>query len=908
MSDDWTQLDRVGVERFAKEAAAAGRFHDAALAWQSYRNNGNPDDVQAWFGECQALVDANDYDAAGQTLPIAIAKYPEEFRLAQLHTIVALRQKNWDAATESARYLVGRFADVPQAWATAADALIEAGRLDDAERLLVPTRERLPNELPIETAYAVIATRRNDHAEAHNRWASIREHFPNAGLAYRLGAEALAGLDRCPEAERLVVEGMERCPEDFWLASLHADLAERSNNHSAALSRWRDVSRRFPSQPRSYAGWYANAYKLDLLAEAEAALVARMENCAGFDWMVEQAAEIAIRRRNWQTALERWHLVREHLPTRVRGYTGAIEALRELGRETEAKTMLRDAAERFSEDPDLQLQALQIGIEKRDSETALKAFEKARNVLAQMSPLSAQSFYRELLRLAQLPEAQPFLPDIADALLREQSWGRTSWAPQLADAMNVIQGKEFRENFIRSLSTCLDQCSYDYAQFPATLIAQVIVEHTIDTMAVKETIERLISTGRIHAIVCLISFEEIRLSLIPIADNIITRELRIELMDARFIFLLLIAFAVDQQDRYQALIGALRANGKSALGDRTEESDAAAILDRLVASYAENDVRSSAPSIITARDRPLNVAVCISGQLRGFRQAAPTWSKLGLSAHRQHNFVHVWRNTGRRLLNAPDSSARVLTPDIAQAYTTISKRIGPEGFLRRFPGLRRLFEQPSLVQDSDLRDVYRTTDIVIEDDDSGVFLSYSNQMKMFYKIYSAHVLAKDKKEDFDLIIRIRPDIALKIEGDIDWNRMHYLFRKSNTMLTDIPHRFVTGAGFWCGDMIGVGTPEAMNVYCGAWPLLFSEDRRRMFGFPEVMIGHHVLGYLTFRSGIRVDTIPTLSNVYHCDPDLISPASVLEIVRDDIGGRALDDLDRMLLAGCESDLSGAGQDF
>ena len=61
------------------------------------------------------------------------------------------------------------------------------------------------------------------------------------------------------------------------------------------------------------------------------------------------AATAARDRKDWPAALTRWQSIRERLPEEWLGYTGAAQALRELGRMDEAEAVLREAAVRFPE-------------------------------------------------------------------------------------------------------------------------------------------------------------------------------------------------------------------------------------------------------------------------------------------------------------------------------------------------------------------------------------------------------------------------------------------------------------------------------------------------------------------------------------------------------------------------------
>jgi hypothetical protein len=72
----------------------------------------------------------------------------------------------------------------------------------------------------------------------------------------------------------------------------------------------------------------------------------------------------------------------------------------------------------------------------------------------------------------------------------------------------------------------------------------------------------------------------------------------------------------------------------------------------------------------------LRIAVCISGQLRGFRQAYPTWTRLGLDHHDCFFAVHAWKKIGRNMPIKSDTAQRCFSGQFLRAYKDVVSRMG----------------------------------------------------------------------------------------------------------------------------------------------------------------------------------------------------------------------------------------
>ncbi len=122
--------------------------------------------------------------------------------------------------------------------------------------------------------------------------------------------------------------------------------------------------------------------------------------------------------------------------------------------------------------------------------------------------------------------------------------------------------------------------------------------------------------------------------------------------------------------------------------------------------------------------RKLRIAVCISGQLRGYRQVFASWHHLGLERHDADYFVHVWRRIGRKIPLIPSKGhlQRLFTDAFCDAYADALRQHGARDLERAYPGFFRFFTAGGdCVTQAELQRFYRTDAVVAEDDAAAPF-------------------------------------------------------------------------------------------------------------------------------------------------------------------------------------------
>jgi hypothetical protein len=301
-----------------------------------------------------------------------------------------------------------------------------------------------------------------------------------------------------------------------------------------------------------------------------------------------------------------------------------------------------------------------------------------------------------------------------------------------------------------------------------------------------------------------------------------------------------------------------------------------------------------APALTGYRSR-LRIAICVSGQLRGYENARRTWMRLGLDNHDCNYFVHTWRNIGRKF-PIPQHAQRVLSGKFLDEYRDAFMHLG-EGEMRAlYPSLFSLFSDSSNVSFRDVRNVYTTDCVVIEDDDEGIFKTFNNFEKMYYKIKMCHSLALMSGREYDLFIRIRPDLA--IGGAMrSLNSLFEETKRQRSIFIDTGPYIHPKVGYVVGDQFAVADRRGMDAYAATYDNTryaspnflsdFTKDYRPHVNLAESLI---VSGMMpSSQHGIVFDG-------WH-EPDRITERELYAALSKDSGVRSSNHWDARLLAAC-----------
>ena len=321
----------------------------------------------------------------------------------------------------------------------------------------------------------------------------------------------------------------------------------------------------------------------------------------------------------------------------------------------------------------------------------------------------------------------------------------------------------------------------------------------------------------------------------------------------------------------------------------------------------ENINRISGPKRVNLGEvcrKRIRVAICVSGQMRGYVNAIPSWkSALNLDEVDYDVFVHTWKNIGRKALT-PHHAERNFYNPFAEIFSKSWEK-NKSGFTARYPNLFKLFDKEANVEIDDIERVLSPKSTVI-DPDSIFPNSVPNTFRMHYKIEKCYELSQLREEKYDLILRIRPDKKLFSCSEFDWGKLYNSVYNDKIIYSDIPIKIGHPHGIVMGDQFILADPEAANTIFRIWSLPAS-IRQNVFGAPPLSFlemgtelrQHTSLAFLCHYAGRQVERFPypifgkggdTHSLL---DPSRIPPSLVLSALEKDTQGRQ-DSIDLQLM--------------
>jgi tetratricopeptide (TPR) repeat protein len=236
--------DRFPLEGLAKIAEARGDLDLAVDRWASVRDK-SPERAHGYYGRARCLFALGRHDEAEQEADAAIRKGPEQLDGWVIRGLVSDHRGDWEESivrwkklTETHRFTPGH--------ARAANAMMELGRLDEAEAYLMEPGQRFGGDLEIALTRARLAGRRGDNGAARERWAVVRRGHPDFQAGYSEGLPCLLALGSHDEAELVLREAAERFPLEMWPVREAARLSHQRGDLLEAARRWVILQKRFP--------------------------------------------------------------------------------------------------------------------------------------------------------------------------------------------------------------------------------------------------------------------------------------------------------------------------------------------------------------------------------------------------------------------------------------------------------------------------------------------------------------------------------------------------------------------------------------------------------------------------------------------------------------------------------------
>jgi predicted Zn-dependent protease len=218
------------------------------------------------------LLSMGQVEEAEAALGELVAAFPANVMIAELHATAAGRRGDHRAAAARWEMMATRFPGRPASVLGQARSLAALGDVDAAEALLTQASERIGHLSDFKAAFAEMASRRRDWAEAAKRWAAVVAGAPNGPKGVTAQAEALAELGELAQAEALLDANIGRFRDNLDFVRVRARLADLRADWIEALSRWEDVRARFPAAYDGHFGAAQALFELRRFDAAESAL------------------------------------------------------------------------------------------------------------------------------------------------------------------------------------------------------------------------------------------------------------------------------------------------------------------------------------------------------------------------------------------------------------------------------------------------------------------------------------------------------------------------------------------------------------------------------------------------------------------------------------------------------------
>lgn len=320
-------------------------------------------------------------------------------------------------------------------------------------------------------------------------------------------------------------------------------------------------------------------------------------------------------------------------------------------------------------------------------------------------------------------------------------------------------------------------------------------------------------------------------------------------------------------------------------------SEVIAILSKKGLTGAEQSALSKQfPERLTnsSRKESLKIAICISGQLRGYQKIWATIKKLGLSSHDYKVYVHTWSNVGRKLPTG-NHAGRIFSGNMLEAFQKVERILGITDMQRSYPALFELVAEAPPVQAEDVKRFFAAEKAIVEDDTDSSFKGMSNQDKMLYKIAACFDMALADDGEFDLVVRMRPDRGFKSAiSPIDWHQILRTSIEERAIFANGHGSWLSNGGYAVADQFAVGETSLMEKYCHADRYYAKPEIRSAFR-PASCEGFGKLGFSLLSHGLVALPLAEYTNIELgkiSEYDLPLAQDIVECLESDIARRAV----------------------
>jgi tetratricopeptide (TPR) repeat protein len=183
----------------AELAHVRRNFDEATSLWERLRNEHGR--AEGFIAGVASLRENRRYEDANALALICIERYPRNLGAWLEYASVAVARADWGEAAYRWERVRCVFPNITAGYVHGSTALVELGRLTEADELLTLAVGKAPKTRALLIRYAELAGRRNDWVAALDRWTKAQFFFPNDGVIGQRILQARVRLLECdPDA------------------------------------------------------------------------------------------------------------------------------------------------------------------------------------------------------------------------------------------------------------------------------------------------------------------------------------------------------------------------------------------------------------------------------------------------------------------------------------------------------------------------------------------------------------------------------------------------------------------------------------------------------------------------------------------------------------------------------------
>jgi tetratricopeptide (TPR) repeat protein len=244
----------------------------------------------------------------------------------------AFERRDFPQSVELWAEVRSRYTEMPDGYSGGIQALRVAGRLSEAEAVLLEAKRRFPGSVGIAIEHCLVALARQDVDASEERISHLQMHHPEAAEGYLFATTFLRRQQRFDEAEAQALVGMQQFPSSVLLFCEFAWIAFNRGDWAAAIHRWEAVRTRFPDAPDGYFGGTRTLIRTGAFEAAEVLITAGFARFPENLNILIQWATLALRRGNLAEGERRWKIAQSKYPVdvEVKRGLGETQMLRQL--------------------------------------------------------------------------------------------------------------------------------------------------------------------------------------------------------------------------------------------------------------------------------------------------------------------------------------------------------------------------------------------------------------------------------------------------------------------------------------------------------------------------------------------------------------------------------------------------